>query len=218
MKILLINPNTSEETTRMMVSIAGKYAPAHWHITGITLSNSAAVINTPELLEDARQEILMRAAEREFEGFDAVIVAAFGDPGLDALRSSLAVPVVGIGESAIQAATAQGRPFAVVSITPQLSRSTAEQVVREGGRSLFAGIYYTADNPIPHTPGVRPLSEDIAIAANRALSGGNVSTLIIAGGPLASIADNLVLDVDCHIVQPLPCAIEKLQGLLQPGM
>lgn len=214
MKILLINPNTSEATTRMMVSIASQHAPVHWSIVGLTQSSSAAVINTPELLERARQEILERAAQGELNGFDAIIVAAFGDPALDELRSALAVPVVGIGESAIQTAMHLAQPFAIVSITPQLAQSTTAQVALAGGMSLFTGIYYTSDNPVPDKPIVRSLAEDIAIAANRALNQGGISTLIIAGGPLASIASNLVLESECQLIQPLPCAVNKLRALL----
>ena len=214
MKILLINPNTNEDTTRMMVSIARQHAPQHWNMVGLTQRNSATVINTPELLEIARQEILMRAAQGEFEDVDAVIVSAFGDPALEALRSALAVPVVGIGESAIQAAMHLAQPFAIVSITPQLSQSTQAQVERVGGLPLFAGIYYTADNDVFDKPGERTLADDITLAANRALNQARVSTLIIAGGPLANIASHLVLDSACRVIQPLPCAVNKLVALM----
>lgn len=83
-----------------------------------------------------------------------------------------------------------------------------------GGGPLFTGIYYTSDNPVPDKPIVRSLAEDIAIAANRALKQGGISTLIIAGGPLASIASNLVLESECQLIQPLPCALNKLRALL----
>jgi Asp/Glu/hydantoin racemase len=208
MNVLLVNPNTNPDTTAMMVSIACKHAPRHWAITGRTLSQSALVINTPPLLETARQEMETLAGQGAFDGFDAVIVAAFGDPGLAALRATLAVPVVGIGEAAIQAAMSRGQPYAIVSITPRLAQGTLQQVTRVGGDALLRGVFYTADN----AAGERPLADNIAMAANRALDESNVSTLIIAGGPLASIADRLLLQRDCHIVQPLPSAMRKLMS------
>ncbi|MFX4392994.1 aspartate/glutamate racemase family protein, partial [Acinetobacter baumannii] len=51
---------------------------------------------------------------------DGIIVAAFGDPGLRAVRATLAVPSVGIGESAMLDAARNGRRFGVATTTPLL--------------------------------------------------------------------------------------------------
>src|SRR5438128_9679565 len=59
---------------------------------------------------------LARAVVRaENEGFDAVIVGCFSDPGLDALRELVAIPVIGPGSSALHLATQLGSRYTIIA-------------------------------------------------------------------------------------------------------
>ena len=59
---------------------------------------------------------LARAVARAVEhGFDAAIVGCFSDPGLEALRELVSIPVVGPGMSALHLAAQLGNRFAVLS-------------------------------------------------------------------------------------------------------
>ena len=49
---------------------------------------------------------------------DAIIVACFSDPGVEAARSLVTVPVIGIAEAAYYAALQLGRRFGVISLGP----------------------------------------------------------------------------------------------------
>jgi allantoin racemase len=46
---------------------------------------------------------------------DAIVIACFGDPGLDAAREASAVPVLGIAEAAFHAASFLATGFSVVT-------------------------------------------------------------------------------------------------------
>ena len=59
---------------------------------------------------------LCRAVRRaERDGFDAVIVGCFSDPGLEALRELVRIAVVGPGASALHLAAQLGSRFSVIS-------------------------------------------------------------------------------------------------------
>jgi allantoin racemase len=58
-----------------------------------------------------------QAAERD--GAAAIMINSFADYGLDAMRAALAIPVVGAGEAALQAAASGGRSFAIVTVWPR---------------------------------------------------------------------------------------------------
>ncbi len=49
---------------------------------------------------------------------DAVVVACFSDPGVEAARNLVSVPVIGIAEAAYYAALLLGRRFGVISLSP----------------------------------------------------------------------------------------------------
>ena len=118
MRIALLNPNTSVETTRMMVTIAKDSAAAGVEIVGHTAGFGAVLITESETLDLAADAVAALAGD--LDNANAVIIAAFGDPGLEALRSKLSVPVTGIAEAGMAEAAQGGRRFAVVTTTPRL--------------------------------------------------------------------------------------------------
>lgn len=59
---------------------------------------------------------LTRAIPRaQSEGFDAVIVGCFSDPGLEALRELVDIPVIGPGSSAVHLAAQLGTRYSVIA-------------------------------------------------------------------------------------------------------
>jgi allantoin racemase len=66
-----------------------------------------AALVVPELTE--------RVVRSEREGFDAVIVGCFSDPGLDALRELVTIPVLGPGSSAVHLAVQLGTRFSIIA-------------------------------------------------------------------------------------------------------
>jgi allantoin racemase len=132
MKILYIVPGTmtqtelgSEELTRRK-KILQQYAQKN------TIIDIADIDHGPSSIESVYEEYLSvpetvkRSIRAERDGFDGVILGCFGDPGLDALREVVSIPVVGPGEAAMHVASMLGRRFAIITVTesvvPSLER------------------------------------------------------------------------------------------------
>ncbi|MEO1105322.1 MAG: aspartate/glutamate racemase family protein, partial [Pseudomonadota bacterium] len=115
MTIALVNPNTSTATTEAMVAIAQDAAGGSATIKGVTAHFGASLITEPGALSVAADAVLALAPT--LGDYDGVIVAAFGDPGLHALRERLPCPVTGIAEAGMAEAAKGGRRFAVVTST-----------------------------------------------------------------------------------------------------
>ena len=144
MRIALLNPNTSVNTTRMMVTIAKDSVGAGAEIVGHTAGFGSVLITESEALDLAAEAVMALAGD--LDSADAVIIAAFGDPGLEALRSTLRVPVTGIAEAGMAEAAQDGRRFAVVTTTPGLRDRIAETAARYGCKT-FAGTWTTDGDP-----------------------------------------------------------------------
>ena len=99
--ILLINPNTSARSTDMMLAVARPLLRNGMGLRGIDAVRGAAMILDEAALAEAEAEVIRIATERHRES-DAVVVAAFGDPGAERLREMLSVPVVGIAALALE--------------------------------------------------------------------------------------------------------------------
>ena len=62
------------------------------------------------------QQIIEAALTAEREGYDAVALGCFYDPGLRAARSLVDIPVVGLSETAMLVACSLGQKFALIAL------------------------------------------------------------------------------------------------------
>lgn len=89
-------------------------------------------INTPFILEKVKWA--------EKEGYDAVVIDCFGDPGVDAAREIVTIPVVGPHHSAIHLATQLADRFTIINILPQLDPLIRHLVHKYGLYEKLASI------------------------------------------------------------------------------
>ena len=129
MRLLLINPNTSAATTAAMVKIARQAAAGGTTIDGLTAPSGAPLITGEAALEEAGRAVASLGPAVLADGPDGVIISAFGDPGLEALRAVLPMPVTGIAEAGMAEAGEGWRRFCVVTTTPDL-KTAIEQTAR----------------------------------------------------------------------------------------
>ena len=81
-----------------------------------------------------------RAVELEAEGWDALILGCYGDPGLDALRELLSIPVVGPGEATALVAASLGHRFSIITITESVISGTERQIRNVGVGEKLASV------------------------------------------------------------------------------
>lgn len=89
----------------------------------------------------------LRAAR---DGFDALYINTVGDYGLNALRASVAIPVVGSGECSVRMAASHGR-FSIVTIwPPALDFIYARVLDASGVMDVYQGTtHLSADSDMP---------------------------------------------------------------------
>ncbi|MET9953344.1 aspartate/glutamate racemase family protein [Streptomyces sp. NPDC006339] len=87
--MVLINPNTSTATTRLMTAIARRsLSAAGLPVRGVTAPAGPSMLTTPAALRAAVPHVLTAAHEALTGGAcTALVVGAFGDPGVSELRA-----------------------------------------------------------------------------------------------------------------------------------
>ncbi|MCX2184611.1 hypothetical protein KV205_29390 [Streptomyces sp. SKN60] len=87
--MVLVNPNTSAATTRMMTGIARRaLAGTGLRVRGVTVAAGPPMLTDPAALRAAAPHVVAAAHEALASGdCAALIVAAFGDPGVPELRA-----------------------------------------------------------------------------------------------------------------------------------
>ena len=213
MRILLINPNTSRATTEQMAAIARACAPAGVEVVGVTAPRGVPMILTGDQLAAAVPTVV-EIGIAEGVGVDGIIIGAFGDPGLAALRERVAVPVVGIAEASMLEAAEGGRPFGVATTTPALVDFIAARVHELGVAALYIGIRLTPGDPMALVADPPRLVEALAEAVHETIDTDGAEAVIIGGGPLGQAAIVLAPRFTTPIIAPIPAAMRRLLTLI----
>lgn len=141
-KLLLINPNTSVHITELVVATARAHVSEDTEIFGATGRFGASYI-----MSRAASAIAGHAALDAYAAFgadaDAVLLACFGDPGLQALSEVAHQPVVGLAQASCIEAAAMGARFAIVTGGASWKPMLEEFVVNLGLADHLAGIETT---------------------------------------------------------------------------
>lgn len=218
MRLLVINPNISQSVTALIEAEAMRSASPGTQLTMHTAASGVAYIET-------RFEALLGAyataqlAAEHHAGHDAVIVAAFGDPGLSALREVMPVPVLGLTESALASACLLGHRFSIIAISQRITAWYREVVESHGLVGRLASIR-ALDRPLAGIGSVQgDHAEALRALCERAVREDGAEVLILAGAPLAGLARALQGTLPVPVVDGVSSAVRHAESLfaLQPG-
>ena len=218
MKLLLINPNTSDSVSALIRAEAQRAADPGTQIEVLTAPFGVAYIET-------RFEALIGAyataqlAAEHHASYDAVVVAAFGDPGLGGLREALSIPVTGLTEAALASAHLLGHRISIIAISQRIQAWYREVVESYGFGGRLASIR-ALDRPLSSIGGVQEEhAHALKALAERAVDEDGAEVIILAGAPLAGLARSLKGQLPVPVVDGVSSAVRHAQTLaaLQPG-
>ena len=186
MKILVINPNISESVTALIAAEARRAASPGTVIVPATAPFGVAYIETESEAAIGAYAAMILYAEHGID-CDAVVIAAFGDPGLPAVREIAPVPVVGIAEAAF-AAAGPGTRFSIVAISQRIAtwyRRCAQRNQVDGNLASIRTLTGSIDD-------IGAVQEDREAAllslCTRIIDQDCAEAIILAGAPLAGLA------------------------------
>ncbi len=220
--VLLVNPNTNTATTTMMRELAAaELAGTGLEVVGLTALHGPKMLIDPENLAASAAHLgdVVRSYLAGPHGPDvvAIMVCAMGDPGWQELSEEMTVPVVGIGEAAILAASEGGRRFGMATSTPLLAPSLRRLVEVHGRSAHFCGVQLTASDPLALALDPEQQFAELRQAVVESVAGG-AQAVIIAGGPLSETARRISAEDMAVIIEPIPSACQLvLQKLRIPG-
>jgi len=209
-RIVLLNPNTNAQATQLMVESARRSLPLFASLEGRTAPGGVALITDEAALAAAAVVVHEYGLALADEGFDAMVIAGFGDPGLAGLRARLAIPVAGIAEAGIHEAGAGGRSYAIVTITPALHASLRGSAQAYGHGSNLASIRFTAGDPEALARDPARLDAALLDASLRAVNQDGARAIVIGGGPLAAAANRIAAQVPVPLIEPVAAAVRRL--------
>lgn len=218
MRLLLLNPNISDSVSDLIRAEAQRSASPGTQVEVLTAATGVAYIET-------RFEALLGAwataqlAAEHAHRYDAVVVAAFGDPGLPALREVLPVPVTGLTEAALASAHLLGHRISIIAISQRIQAWYREVVESYGFGPRLASIR-ALDRPLARIGGVQDEHAQALLAlAERAVAEDGADVIVLAGAPLAGLARALHGRLPVPVVDGVSSAVRHAETLaaLRPG-
>jgi allantoin racemase len=86
------------------------------------------------------RNFIRNAVQAEREGYAAVAVTHFQDPGLSEAKSAVGIPVLGLGETTLYFACTLGRKLGLVTINPAFIPWHEDQIIKYGLQQRVVGV------------------------------------------------------------------------------
>lgn len=213
MKILLINPNTTEQLTKLLGDAARSVLSPGTTLDCITTQRGVPYISTRSEAIVGGLSVLEILAEHH-QDYDAAIIAAFGDPGLGAARELFDIPIVGLAEAGMLTACMLGGRFSVVTFARALGPWYQECVDWHGMGGRCASIRML-EGAFASIADVQEEKVDLLEAlALRAIEEDGADVIVMAGAPLAGLAPLMRERIPVPVVDCAQAALRQAETLV----
>lgn len=217
MRILLINPNTSADMTERMAATGAAVLPPDVELVAMTAPRGMPYVASRAEALIAGHITLEMIAEHQ-HGMDAVVIAAFGDPGLVAARELFDLPITGMAEAAMLTACMIGPRFSIVTFSQTLTAWYEDAVALSGLQARCASIRVPNASFSSVANVQDELESELVGVTRRVVREDKADVVILAGAPLTGFAMRIADQVPVALVDPLSAAVcqAELLARLRP--
>ncbi len=158
------------------------------------------------------------AAERN--GFSAIILGCFADPGIGLARSALRIPVIGPAEASLHVACMLGKSFGILTVSEEVVPLIHKVVRKTGFDDRMAGVRTIATTVLQIADNREAMLQSLIKAGELALSTDRADVLVLGCMTLAflNIATELGKRLRAPVVCPLAAAVGCTEMLLRAGL
>jgi allantoin racemase len=217
MRILIINPNTSQSMTDKIGVVANQVSREDTDITVVCPESGPVTIESSydEAYAIGPTIDLVRAALQE--DYDAVILACFCEIGVEAAREIATVPVFGLEEVTLATAITLGNKFGVLTEKRPRVAMKERHVRRYGLLKRMASI--------------RPLELSVAELdrepertkaagmdlAQRMVEEDGAEVIIMGCAAMAGYSDEIERELGVPVLDPMTTAVKFVEAIVDMG-
>src|SRR6188768_3518017 len=204
MRILVINPNSTEAVTRGIdeavepLRMAG--GPA---IDCVTLKEGPPGIENQQHVDGVVPHLLSLVSQKEKQ-YAAFVIACYSDPGLHSVREVTKKPVLGISECGILTALTLGHRFGVIAILQKSIPRHLRYVGAMGVTERFAGEL-PVDLPVLELADEKKTFGRM-VTVGRELRSRGADVIVMGCAGMARYRKGLLDEVGVPVVEPTQAA------------
>jgi allantoin racemase len=217
MRILVINPNSNPQMTRNIDRMAKSVAGPDTEV--LTISPPLAPASIESHAEDAVAAYRLLEAALGLKGsYDGLVTACYYDPGIEALREVLDVPVIGIAEASTHMASLLAPKFSIVTVLRRGVHHVESVVAKIGLESRCASVRGV-------DLGVLDLDEDlgrslelIAAEAQAAIEEDGAEAIALGCAGMGPLDKQLQAVLGVPVLDGVACAVPLLEACARYGV
>ncbi len=218
MRLHIVNPNTTVSMTDSIAAAARAVAAQGTQIVATQPESGPASIEGYYDEAFAVPGVLELIREQAGQGADAHVIACFDDTGLDAARSLVSAPVIGIGEAAAHVASLLAGRFTVVTTLARSIPALEHNLTRYGLISRCAG-FRACEVPVLALEDER--SDACALIAaeiENAKSEDRAEAIVLGCAGMADLAARLTRQHGLPVIDGVAAAVTLAEGLVRLGL
>jgi len=217
MRILVINPNTTQAMTDEIGIVARAVAAAD------TVIDCVSPESGPRSIEGYADEVLaayntVELVARTTGDYDGYVIACFGDPAIAACREIADVPVVGIAEAAFHMASLVAYKWSIVTVLPRVKPFLEEVVHRNGMESKCASIRCTPLTVLEIEEDIERTKRMMLDEARDAIENDGAEAILLGCAGLGPIDKVMQEALAVPVFDGTACAVKLVEGLHAYGV
>jgi allantoin racemase len=140
MKIRVVEPVTSSTLEGTSMEELSPIARPDTELTAVSLDKGPASIESTYEAALAAPHVVARVVEAQRDGVHAVISNCMDDPGVEAAREMVSIPVIGPCETSLHFASMLGHRFSIIGVMETDERPFYEHAVKAGLEDRLASV------------------------------------------------------------------------------
>jgi allantoin racemase len=218
MKIYVINPNTSESVTEHIRRELEKIKRPDTQLTVVNPEHGPVSIESAydEALAGPPTLELVRKANEQ--GYDAVVLACFSDPALDAAKEISEIPVIGIEEATLHVAAMLGHKFSVTTVFPNRVPVRELHARLRSVESAFASALVMNMPVLEMDANPEEAKARILEVSQKAVAEEGTEVIVLGCAGLTGYAADVERELGVVVLDPTSVALKIAEALVDLGL
>ncbi|MHC1586860.1 MAG: aspartate/glutamate racemase family protein [Candidatus Hecatellaceae archaeon] len=211
---ILKHPVYEEITLKELARVASKDTEIHVE----SLEKGPASIESAYDEALAVPGILELAKKAESQGFDAAIIDCMGDPGLEAAREIVKIPVVGPCQASMALASTIASRFSVVTILRNVVPLFHDLALKYGVRDKVASVRTIEVPVLDLEKRWNEVKRALEEQGRAAIEQDGAEAIILGCTGIIGMAEELQKALGVPVVDPAPAALMVAEALVRLGL
>ena len=218
MRIFVINPNTSESMTDHLRRELERIKRPDTELKVVCSEYGPITIESAYDEALAQPATLERVQQANEEGYDAVVLACFSDPALDAAKEISEIPVIGIEEATMHVAAMLGHKFSVTTSGRNRVPTRELHARKHGLESRFASTLVLDMSVEEMDAKPEKAKARILEVAREAVIEEGTEVVILGCAGLAGYAEDVERELGVVVLDPSSVALKVAEAIVDLGL